>query len=514
MDWRRIYWVILGLGVASFPSRAADELPPALKADLARIELRLRQATADAPKTAPERIDLTVTELSQEIDEFALDAELLDDDPRLMRLWEGVERLRKVADAARTNATSAAPTAMPKAKPPTREELDALVKIPVDLANVSFKKDVAPILAGVCLGCHNPNRKSGEFDASTFKSFAAQLTPGDPEGSHILRLVTGKEEPRMPRGGQTRFSKEWADIWTAWIKQGAKFDGPNEAAPITGYLIDREAQRRAAFARMPDDVLDRLHQGHSRRQWEIVRPRATVVDKTTKNLLVVSTLSESDTEYAAVLAEAVLEELEARHRSAERQAPWRGRLGLNLFLNRADYVAFCQQIDRFVPESTEYGHYRATPDHQYVALTIEGPLGLDAAVAQKVAEAYYRRLGEEKTPEWAAFGLARLVAMKNDPKNQAWREEQAQARNLVREGKTVADLFAQRLPWTQQAPLAATFFTYLQHVDKKGLAGFAKTIAKSGEAEKAARDSFRASPDALQRSFTAWLASTRAGKKS
>lgn len=487
---------------------AAAELPAPLAGELARIEEQLAKIERNIGRKERSRIELELQETRQRVEEFLLDAELVDDDPLVRRLHRRLEDLSK-------KVSSYEPPAPPRPEkktppPPTREELDAMVKIPIDLANVSFKKDVAPIIASACMGCHHSNRKSGQFDASSYASFVTMIEPGDPENSHVLNLVTGKAEPRMPRGAQTRFEREWAAIWTAWIKQGAKFDGPDKSAPITNYLIDRELQRRQAFERLPTAELERLHRGHAQRQIDIVRPKDQVTFKETRNFLLHATTAEEDAEYIAVLSEAVVEDLVNRFRPPTDQPAFRGRLGLVVFANRADYVAFARQIDDYEPETTQWGHVRLRPEHAYVALASSGPgPSLDERVAQKVTEAYLRTLGQGKLPDWAVHGFARIQAAATAPKSGSAREELAQASELVRRGKTVWNVIHSEVPWHEAAPLSASLFAYMNQVDKARTTQFVRALAEHGDAERALREQLRASHEQLTRSWGAWLQSSR-----
>ncbi len=77
-----------------------------------------------------------------------------------------------------------------------------------DPSVVKFTRDIAPILVANCLGCHNPDRKRGEFDLSTFKKLIGGakggsekvLVANNPEESILIQRVKGELEPKMPPG--------------------------------------------------------------------------------------------------------------------------------------------------------------------------------------------------------------------------------------------------------------------------------------------------------------------------
>lgn len=105
--------------------------------------------------------------------------------------------------------------------------------------NVSFVRDVVPILTGKCVRCHSGNRARGGLDISTFAAMKAGgdggplLVRGQPAQSQLIeRVVTDDFDIRMPQGGQL-FDDEIA-VLTKWVADGAQFDGDSESTPLRG----------------------------------------------------------------------------------------------------------------------------------------------------------------------------------------------------------------------------------------------------------------------------------------
>src|SRR3954470_22387321 len=73
-----------------------------------------------------------------------------------------------------------------------------------DAPKVTYQDNVLPIFRNICLNCHNPDKKKGGLDLSTFQAALAGsdsgpvLNPGDPDGSKIYRVLMHTEEPTMP----------------------------------------------------------------------------------------------------------------------------------------------------------------------------------------------------------------------------------------------------------------------------------------------------------------------------
>ncbi len=101
-------------------------------------------------------------------------------------------------------------------------------------AEISFNKDVKPILDENCLKCHVENGagfvKTG-LDMSSYESlmkgtkFGPIIEPGSSVSSTLARLISGNADPslKMPHGaGSKPLSEQEIATIKAWIDQGAK----------------------------------------------------------------------------------------------------------------------------------------------------------------------------------------------------------------------------------------------------------------------------------------------------
>jgi hypothetical protein len=494
-------------------SAAAQDLPPELKKDQAKIESQinaLEERLARIDKGAAEQ---TIREIRLQIKEFSIEAELLNDDPTMAKWSKKLEELAKrseklaVEKTAKMEAAEKAKAESMKTRPDYAKEIKGMVKIPVDLNNVSFKKDVAPIVQNVCVRCHSTARPQGDFDASTFNKIMEHITPGKPEDSHLLKLVTGKAEPRMPRGGQARFDREWVEIWTNWIKQGAKFDGPSKTAPISNYLIDLEQQRRAAIAALPEADVEKLHRAAAERHLVMVKPTKKVNRFETPNFLVMTTLTESDAEFIGTAAEATLEDLLPKFGLKDTKKFWKGKFGITVFADRLDYVSFAQLVDTYTPETYEFGHSRLTPEYPYFAMAAdyEGAT-LDGMVAQLTAEGFIRQLEGGKAPPWVVYGYATMTAGNVCPKDPLVANQIATSARLLASGRTFVNLCGETVPWMELAPLSTGFFQFIASTNQRQAADFVKVYSRTGDWKKALGDALHADPAAIQRGWSSWTA--------
>jgi WD40 repeat protein len=101
-------------------------------------------------------------------------------------------------------------------------------------AEVSYYKDIRPIFAQHCQGCHQPAKAQGGFimtsHAELLKAGESEkpgVVPGKPEESHIVEqiLPRGDKRPAMPREQDPLLERD-VNLVKKWIAQGAKDDTP------------------------------------------------------------------------------------------------------------------------------------------------------------------------------------------------------------------------------------------------------------------------------------------------
>ena len=112
----------------------------------------------------------------------------------------------------------------------------------VDAAErVSFQRDVRPILAERCQACHQAANKSGKLSVASAKALleggasGPAVKPGEPDGSLLLRYVTG-DKPRMPKFGAPLNARQVA-VLRLWVEQGARDDSDNTGQDETWWSL-------------------------------------------------------------------------------------------------------------------------------------------------------------------------------------------------------------------------------------------------------------------------------------
>lgn len=104
---------------------------------------------------------------------------------------------------------------------------------------VSFEKQIAPVLTQRCGSCHGANNPRGGLRLNTFAGLEAGgqggplLVVGNPNTSRIMqRLVSANPRQRMPQGNGGPLTPAQIQLIGRWIAEGAKYDGTDKTAAI------------------------------------------------------------------------------------------------------------------------------------------------------------------------------------------------------------------------------------------------------------------------------------------
>jgi mono/diheme cytochrome c family protein len=103
-------------------------------------------------------------------------------------------------------------------------------------ARISYGRQVAPIFALHCAGCHGLSNPSSNLRVTRFEGLRAggdigdEIVPGHPEESVLMDFIEGKRGPgqRMPQNSPP-LSAEQIAVIRQWIQEGAKNDAATGA---------------------------------------------------------------------------------------------------------------------------------------------------------------------------------------------------------------------------------------------------------------------------------------------
>jgi mono/diheme cytochrome c family protein len=91
---------------------------------------------------------------------------------------------------------------------------------------VNFIRDVRPILAKNCFGCHGPDEKArkAKLRLDVEESARAVIVAGDVDASDIVKRITAEGDDRMPPAKADKaLTPEQVEVISRWVKRGAKW---------------------------------------------------------------------------------------------------------------------------------------------------------------------------------------------------------------------------------------------------------------------------------------------------
>lgn len=125
---------------------------------------------------------------------------------------------------------------------------------------VSFSRDLAPILALKCQGCHHAQKLSMGLDLTSYAQMRKGgkqsgpheiIIPGKPEESRLYEVLLADAEPRMPLKLKPLTEQE-ISIFKRWIEQGAICNAPSPETRLVD-LVSPEKTLAAGLASTPVD---------------------------------------------------------------------------------------------------------------------------------------------------------------------------------------------------------------------------------------------------------------------
>ena len=90
---------------------------------------------------------------------------------------------------------------------------------------ITYQDHIRAVLENKCFSCHNPDKKKGDLDLTSFGALmtggggGAVVDPGNVDGSRLWTTCAKKEEPFMPPEGAPLSQKD-LDLLAAWVKGG------------------------------------------------------------------------------------------------------------------------------------------------------------------------------------------------------------------------------------------------------------------------------------------------------
>lgn len=319
---------------------------------------------------------------------------------------------------------------------PKEKEKPLVIARPDGSETVSFKKDIAPWMVGVCMGCHGTRNPRSGFSLATFEGIlrggdrGEALVPGDADASLIVDLVLRQKDQdgtflKMPAGNQTLLKKSQALALEKWVNEGAKFDGGDAKTPLRDLVPTAAEIAAQKLAEMGSKEFQerRLKQGED--LWERVLPRDDVFKAESASVNVFAS-DEARAKQVSEWAEKDVEAIRAFFGFTE-ASTWRGRLNVFVARDRFGYEEFNQVVfNRQTPkEMTSHSVVTSGFDQAYIVVQDVGDEvsdtspGLRTNLTAQLVEAFIQRNGSAP-PRVLTRGIGLLLASKSTDKKDPW----------------------------------------------------------------------------------------------
>ena len=358
--------------------------------DLGFVALLLAMATVLSARLSAS--DAVVSERSRP--ESQVGAGALSERPVILLAQKGAAKKKK--GAAKTDTTGDSSPA-------------AAEKTTGSDSGLKFSRDIAPILVGNCIGCHNPERKRGKFDLTTFEKLMGGsdvekvIEPGKPDESHLVLRLRGEETPKMPQGNNNILSEEAIAKIESWVKAGARLDaGIDPKAPLKSYAPTPEQLRAAELKKLPAGERDKMVTTVAQWRWKQASPKTTPEVTSGTHFLLFSTLPKDraaavikgmDTAYAQLRT--------ILSRPGEPALDWPEKTSLFVFNDHISLVEFARTLENRELEASDTGTANFGTQEPYIAVV--DPLGgreePPAVGTKAVAVAADRRRGGRQRAE-------------------------------------------------------------------------------------------------------------------
>jgi hypothetical protein len=264
--------------------------------------------------------------------------------------------------------------------------------------DVSFNRDIRPIMSDTCFRCHGPDagsrmanmRLDRPEEALKPKAHGTPIVPGDPEHSEIIQRIFAKNARIMPPPyAHKELTEKQKETIRRWVAQGAKYEGHWAYQPVTRPPVP------AVNGVAPSNPIDAFIQARLVR--EGLKPsaeadRRTLIRRVTLDLTGLAPTTEETTAFVADNSPDAYEKLVDRLLASPAYAEKRAVRWLDA-VRYADTAGFHNDAARPTWPYRDYvlQSFRDNkPFDEFTREQIAGDLMPNATVEQKVASAYNR----------------------------------------------------------------------------------------------------------------------------
>ncbi len=322
---------------------------------------------------------------------------------------------------------------------------------------VLFSRDIAPVLAENCMGCHGTqNNPPGRLRLVTFKELLIGgdsglcVQPGKGAESLIVKKLKGTAGDRMPRG-KPPLSDAVIAKFEKWIALGAKFDGldANQTMDLVAgaYIAQVSTHEQLAAARA-----DR-----ARKMWRIALPDVKPIEKDTKNFFILANLSDANLDQFTTVAEQAATAIARNYKVPEDKPLVKGKMTLFVVRQRFDYSEFTRMVEERQVSQGSRAHFRYNIINAYSAIvpSASGDYSLLGMIGQQAGGLYMASLG--RSPRWFSEGAGTAIGLQLDGKDARLKSIQDSIPSVLASGAKAEGFMTNSLPTDENDALSYGF---------------------------------------------------------
>ncbi len=292
--------------------------------------------------------------------------------------------------------------------------------------SVSFMRDIAPVLAASCVGCHGGSQGSDNFELDTFARLKRGgrsgdvLSAGNPNRSVLLKMLkgtgkdmAGKQRQRMP-ARKPALSDDIIAKFETWISEGAKFDGGDPNAEID-YLV-----RQMKASQMSHEELAVWRLDLAARNWNKGNPGVPVDKIEGEDFVLYGNLTPARLKEIADIVSAERSKVSNVLRLTPGKPLVKGKASLFVFEKRFELTEFARMVaNRELPNDTSsffsydvvdaFAGMMAPKDDDTTS-------NFQLQVAESLCGLHVEALSRG-VPAWFGVGAGRVYASKVEPRS-------------------------------------------------------------------------------------------------
>lgn len=395
---------------------------------------------------------------------------------------------------------------------------------------LNFAHDIAPILVGNCVNCHNATDKArrNNLDLSTVQ---AMLAGGDngpvvvaskPSESRMLLRVKGLDGPKMPPGDRELAPETIAKL-ERWIDEGAAIDpGIDVNTELSSYAPSPETIRRSALAELSREEADEVVKKAGLERWAKATTGEPSIQESGRVMLFSNLSDNRGNTLLKVLNAQVNDVGQLLGPPAEPVLGGRMKLSVFLFEDRTTFAEFVRSVESREIDDDDIACANLGDDLPFLAAigpaAEEGQNGVQRTLAgtltEQLAAEATRRAGNP--PRWLTLGLGAYLAQRVEPKSPYYNRLRQNVLEVIRLGGSIR---AQELIGGQgdEAAIRALGFSMLEWVGavyRPTFTPFVRAMLADGSRfDDVIQQGYRAKRDEFLGAWATWASRTYARRR-